>query len=1184
MKRKLFTKVLATMMLLLGISGSGLAQFKIGEDFTKSTTTENNVVFLKNGKGVVTSYLTAAKGIDADGDGWLRLTEDKLQQSGGVIFDERFPSDKGVVLDFEYKTWRNLVGDSQVPEGFAPRGGDGFTVFLIDGSVEGKDVVVGGDGHHLGYGGQLNYGYEDTKPVTGAYLGLGLDEYGNYIFEGTNGYYALNGLQNNNWIEGYDKELMRYKFVNSVGLRGSANYKGQITPLIAYKTLKENEGGVGFSKLTSVRPNDRSFYRRVQMELYKYKSGYKVEVRWKRDNNSTTPFEELFTAEYDEVPSEFLKIGFSAGTGSAVNNHEIRGLSVFMPEGVKVEKFVDKESTIVGENLTYRIEVRNLSQGQYEGVVLNDLLGKIADSFEVKEMSFQSETGSAFTNAWGFGTDLKELKDIKVDLDSRDAAVFTVKGTIVRMPVGGVIKNTATINVNDLTFHNSEEAIGIGRLESTVETKVSFVGDDFCENEGDNFISGYHSTIIKTAHGFEIFGEQTMPSGSSNDHFLKPTLICPENGFNFKGSPLQATISSNYYANNQNFLLTNLGLYAWGTGISTDYQTVETGKSDTEFQEIKLPEGVSPKDIRYMTASYGVLALLLKNNTIMTAGANSALFGDYANDIVNEVTGEGIWYNDKKWHTVKKENGAVLDNVKMMKVHASGGFAYTTDNEYYGWGNFIYDGNSELTSSERSHAKKVKAPFEGEPSMIGITGFSENIGGHFYRRSVSYFVLSGEGKVYSIGGNSQGELGIGSMDATAVTNWQTVKTVDGEDLEDIKYLSAQDHASYEAAAGVINKYGRVFLWGGNAYNMLGQDNVGNITYATEPQGLDGNRVVYLEVGGHTGMIVNDGLKYCYVGHKIYGSMGDGKSNEAEVHTFDCENTANVVEMCGKIEIEPEPGLLIHKVGTYVDSNKDGKVNVGDHINYTFTVSNTGNTTLKNISLTDGKIKLTGGPIETLNPNGIDNGTFSGVYEITQVDIDRGGVFNIALGEARDPNDKPIVSKSIDPEPLHPTDPNYPLEDPKYKDCTTCTVTTLPQDPSITLVKVGVFDEDTPGDNGNGIINYTFTMTNTGNVTLNTVELIDFDIDPFKPVFKEEQGTGSLEVGKSWTATFKYSVTDADMDLGYKFNQALVMAKSPRDKEVEAESGTEIGNENPTITEVEGGGPLMTNPHIYHKVQ
>ena len=1159
------------MMLLLGISGSGLAQFKIGEDFTKSTTTKNNVVFLKNKDGVVTSYLTAAKGIDTDNNGWLRLTEDQGGQSGGVIFDEDFPADKGVVLDFEYKTWRHNEGSDEAPFGFSQRGGDGFTVFLIDGKTKANEVRLGGTGHHLGYGGE-----NEQLPVTGAYLGLGLDEYGNYIFQGTDGIREQIYKDTGKWHGDGEEEAerLRYSFVNSVGLRGSASYKGKVTPLIAYKTLKENEGGVGFSKRVEFRPHDRTFYRRVQMELYKYKEGYKVEVRWKRDNDPTTPFEELFTAEYDEAPSEFLKIGFSAGTGSAVNYHEIRGLSVFMPEGVKVEKFVDKEKAVLGDDLTYRIEVRNLSQGKYKGVVLNDLLGEIADSFEVKEMSFKSETGSKFTNAWGFSKNLKELKNIKVDLDSRDAAVFTIKGSIIKLPIGGVIKNTATINVDDLKFHNKEEAIGIGRLESTVETQVSFIGDDFCENEGDNFISGYHSTIIKTAHGFEIFGEQTMPSGRSSDHFLVPTLICPENGFDFKGSPLQATISSKYYDNNQNFLLTNLGLYAWGTGIARDYKLVNSsrqGYDDTNFQEIELPENVSPKDIRYMTASYGGLLLLLENGKVMIAGSKSALYGD------------NYWNTDTEWHTLSIDaNKTPLRDVEMVKIHNSGGFAYTKSGKYYSWGSKVYNGQSiEYRNGSQSFATEVVAPFDGKPVMIGVTGIGED-------NSVSYFALSEEGKVYAIGGNERGQLGQG--DKIERLTWNTVKTKVGEnleDLEDVKYLSAQDHATYESAAGAINKYGRVFLWGSNAYNMLGQDQGVNyyLTSATEPQGLDGNRVVYLEVGGHTGMIVNDGMKYCYVGHKVNGSMGDGTKVESQVHTYDCENTANVVEMCGKIEIEPEPGLIIHKVGTYVDTNKDGKVNVGDHINYTFTVSNTGNTTLKNISLTDEKIDITKGVIETLSAGEINTDTFSGVYEITQEDIDRGGVFNIALGTAKDPNDKPIVSKSIDPEPLDPTDPNYPLEDPKYKDCATCTVTALPQDPSITLVKVGVFDEDTPGDNGNGIINYTFTMTNTGNVTLNTVELKDFDIEDFVPAFKG----GSVKdkvftVGETWTATFTYSVTDADLDEGNKTNQALVKAKSPREKEVEDVSGTEVGNDKPTITPVEGGGPLMTNPHIYHKVQ
>ena len=37
--------------------------------------------------------------------------------------------------------------------------------------------------------------------------------------------------------------------------------------------------------------------------------------------------------------------------------------------------------------------------------------------------------------------------------------------------------------------------------------------------------------------------------------------------------------------------------------------------------------------------------------------------------------------------------------------------------------------------------------------------------------------------------------------------------------------------------------------------------------------------------------------------------------------------------------------VLSKDGKYVDANNDGKTNVGDKINYTFVVSNTGNVTL-----------------------------------------------------------------------------------------------------------------------------------------------------------------------------------------------------------------------------------------------
>lgn len=694
------------------------------------------------------------------------------------------------------------------------------------------------------------------------------------------------------------------------------------------------------------------------------------------------------------------------------------------------------------------------------------------------------------------------------------------------------------------------------------------VGPDFCDYPGDKFISGYHSTIIKTATGFQIFGEQTKPSGKADEHFLVPTDITFANGFNYEGSPLMATLGSNYYSNNQNFLLTTKGLYVWGGRLgaptTSSYYTVihpDLVKDDT-FQKIELPTGVTPKDVKYITASHNVLAVLLNNGQIKISGTKATLYGD------------GISTLNKEWHTVSTKGNTPLLNVEMMKMHATGGIALTKDGKYYAWGTTVFDGVKRIDNSNYSYAVAVKAPFTSKPVMLGITGSAED-------KYVSYFALSEDGKVYSLGNNNAGQLGIGDITESLI--WQVVKKEDGTELTDIKYLSAQDNSSYQPAAGAINKFGRVYFWGSNDHNMLGQSSGGNLHFAKEPQGLNDNRVVYVEVGGHTGMIVNDQNKYCYVGHKVHGSMGDGIDAGSTVHTLDCENTPNVINMCGKIEIVPEPGLTIIKDGVYIGKDNDKAIKAGGVIKYTIKVTNTGNTLLSNIEVTDPKLPNFIAKIVSLNPGEIREFSTNTDYVVKQEDIERGGVFNQAEGKGNIPTG-PVTGKSKPTTPISKDDPNYPLEDPAYPNCETCTVTILEQQPSITLVKVGVVDEDADTAAGNGVINYTFTITNTGNVSLTLKDFKDSIINPFKPKFGNGEGTGSLEVGKTWTATATYTITDADVEAENVTNQATVKGTAPKGKEVEAKSGTEVGNNTPTITPVEGGGPLMTNPHIYHKVQ
>ncbi len=150
-----FTRQSSIILGLILATASGSAQV-VTESFRNATTTNPNWVFSGN---TYTPNLTGG-GIDADGDGWLRLTSTGGNQATSAYLNQAFTAAGATVYaSFEYATWGG-------------NGADGMTFFLFDGSVP---FSVGAPGGSLGYANR-----NAEAGMAGGYIGVGIDEFGNF--------------------------------------------------------------------------------------------------------------------------------------------------------------------------------------------------------------------------------------------------------------------------------------------------------------------------------------------------------------------------------------------------------------------------------------------------------------------------------------------------------------------------------------------------------------------------------------------------------------------------------------------------------------------------------------------------------------------------------------------------------------------------------------------------------------------------------------------------------------------------------------------------------------------------------------------------------------------------------------------------------------------------------------------
>lgn len=339
---------------------------------------------------------------DPIGAGWLRLVPDEHAQRGFAYLNRTFPSTMGIFIDFEYKVWRS----KNYQTGVWGLGGDGMTLFLFDAEFDNGGFRLGG------WGGSLGYATNSSNPYTigmgGGYIGLGFDNFGYYASteEG-----KIGGLP-------LDAGSEFGRIPNTISIRGATNDAdaSQSNIFMGGIKLGDRSGNsqavsqrneVGYtSTLTPTRPDDATFYRRVQVEIIPTADGmYHVSVKWKRSTSITEPFEELFEYTTTQVPPQLLKMGFAATGNSAINNYEVRNISVTTPNNLRVIKRADKDilrSVPTGDvnQVTYTIEVVNETTGHYtDADFLDELLDINGNPIPTSMFDIETITTSGFTNA-----------------------------------------------------------------------------------------------------------------------------------------------------------------------------------------------------------------------------------------------------------------------------------------------------------------------------------------------------------------------------------------------------------------------------------------------------------------------------------------------------------------------------------------------------------------------------------------------------------------------------------------------------------------------------------------------------------------------------------------------------------------------------------------------------------------
>jgi uncharacterized repeat protein (TIGR01451 family) len=215
-----------------------------------------------------------------------------------------------------------------------------------------------------------------------------------------------------------------------------------------------------------------------------------------------------------------------------------------------------------------------------------------------------------------------------------------------------------------------------------------------------------------------------------------------------------------------------------------------------------------------------------------------------------------------------------------------------------------------------------------------------------------------------------------------------------------------------------------------------------------------------------------------------------------------------------------PSITLNKSSSPTSFSAPGVV-----ITYSYLVSNSGNMTLTNIAVTDPHSGLSSinCPTTTLAPGASE--TCTATYTTTQADVNAGLITNTGTASGTPPTG------------------------PAVSDDSTLTV------PAVVSASIALFKSSSPTSfsSAGQLINYSYLVTNTGNVTLTSVAVTD----PHSGLSAISCSTATLAPGASETCTATYTTVQADVNAGSITNTGTASGSPPIGPAVTADSSVTI---------------------------